>query len=147
MLLSATYTGHILKFVNLQYLTESKKDHTSSKQRRDENRYQFDDMFNRKFYADMPDETWISGKQQLRCNRLHTFIAPLPSGDHYSKFGQLPITHSLLNKNISFNVFTDDTVLRVDSSSVLEYNVKLDKSIVLFSLKALVNMITIHCLN
>ena len=34
-----------------------------SKQKRDENRYQFDDMFGGKFYANMPDETWISGQQ------------------------------------------------------------------------------------
>jgi hypothetical protein len=47
----------------LEYLIDSKEDNTGTKERRDKNRYQLDDYFGGKFYADMPDETWISGKQ------------------------------------------------------------------------------------
>lgn len=48
----------------MKYFADSGKESTGTKEKRDENRYQFDDMFTGTFYADMPDETWISGKEQ-----------------------------------------------------------------------------------
>ena len=41
---------------------DSGKDNTGSKEKREQGRYQFEDMFSRKYYAEMPEETWISGK-------------------------------------------------------------------------------------
>lgn len=47
------------------FCIDSGKHSTSTKERRNDNRYGFDDIFDRKFSADIPEETWISGKRQL----------------------------------------------------------------------------------
>ena len=62
--------GLNLTMVAIFAILEPKKDEGEEKPRRDETRFQFEDMFNGKFYFDTPNEKWISGK-------LHRFQLPV----------------------------------------------------------------------